>query len=347
MCAACGSYRAKSDAIGSNSINSDEDNSEEDRDLMEIEKSEKNLSASSASSNDCDNFIKIGFIGRILQVLLGKLNFGLSPQDDRCFIETVESTMMDVEEGKSNNGWSDNEWEVGCLTLLKAALLKSTIIDATTENKYSVGIDEVIQEFSCACKYAYGASLSFLSDCALFLQVLIPGIVNEKKRLCLNDGEPPINKLAQFLNIEPLCIMMSSTIMRNIVSNWYQEAKTIPKSTCQSDLADSLDCKREYRKVDWPLTASMNSSFESSIHSVHASSGTPTTSTKSSWTKKSVPLLGGYGVQSKTYPHSERPRIKALPTSYTDLYAELGALCPDTERATALCLVCGEVRIDL
>ena len=39
---------------------------------------------------------------------------------------------------------------------------------------------------------------------------------------------------------------------------------------------------------------------------------------------------------------SPRPRIRMLPTSYTDLYAELGHLCPDSEQ-TALCLICGEV----
>lgn len=57
--------------------------------------------------------------------------------------------------------------------------------------------------------------------------------------------------------------------------------------------------------------------------------------------KKSVPLLGGYrtGFSSKT---NGRPRISMIPTSYTDLYAELGRLLPDSEQ-TAVCLICGEV----
>jgi len=57
--------------------------------------------------------------------------------------------------------------------------------------------------------------------------------------------------------------------------------------------------------------------------------------------KKSVPLLGGYrsGFSSKA---NGRPRISMIPTSYTDLYAELGRLLPDSEQ-TAVCLICGEV----
>lgn len=58
-------------------------------------------------------------------------------------------------------------------------------------------------------------------------------------------------------------------------------------------------------------------------------------------TKKSVSLLGGFFDEhiDKDYP---RPRLFKLPTSYTDLYAELAGLCPDCEQI-ALCLVCGEV----
>jgi len=58
--------------------------------------------------------------------------------------------------------------------------------------------------------------------------------------------------------------------------------------------------------------------------------------------EKSVPLLGGCYYKTETPNKQSRPRIRVLPTSYTDLYAELGALCPDSEQ-TALCLVCGEV----
>lgn len=57
--------------------------------------------------------------------------------------------------------------------------------------------------------------------------------------------------------------------------------------------------------------------------------------------KKTVPLIGGY--RDETQPKvNNRPRVAVIPTSYTDLYAELGALLPDCEQ-TAVCLICGEV----
>ena len=70
--------------------------------------------------------------------------------------------------------------------------------------------------------------------------------------------------------------------------------------------------------------------------------------------KKTVPLLGGFRSDLSTYAVSSsktawgsismvvRPRVAVIPTSYTDLYAELGALLPDSEQ-TAVCLICGEV----
>ena len=58
-------------------------------------------------------------------------------------------------------------------------------------------------------------------------------------------------------------------------------------------------------------------------------------------TKKSVSLFGSFFDENadKDFP---RPRLFKLPTSYTDLYAELASLCPDCEQI-ALCLTCGEV----
>jgi hypothetical protein len=59
-------------------------------------------------------------------------------------------------------------------------------------------------------------------------------------------------------------------------------------------------------------------------------------------TKKTVPLLGGSCLELTSSKTGVHPRISVIPTSYTDLYAELSCLMPDCEQ-TALCLVCGEV----
>lgn len=52
-------------------------------------------------------------------------------------------------------------------------------------------------------------------------------------------------------------------------------------------------------------------------------------------------LLGGY-YEKYTYKGNPHRRLLKLPTSYTDLYAELTRLCPDCEQI-ALCFICGEV----
>jgi hypothetical protein len=57
--------------------------------------------------------------------------------------------------------------------------------------------------------------------------------------------------------------------------------------------------------------------------------------------KKSVQLIGGYSSELFSKANG-RPRVAMIPTSYTDLYAELGQLLPDSEQ-TAVCFICGEV----
>eukprot|EP00980_Cylindrotheca_fusiformis_P000097 scaffold19_cov114-Cylindrotheca_fusiformis.AAC.44 len=56
---------------------------------------------------------------------------------------------------------------------------------------------------------------------------------------------------------------------------------------------------------------------------------------------KSMRLIGGYSSELFLKANG-RPRVAMIPTSYTDLYAELGQLLPDSEQ-TAVCLICGEV----
>ena len=58
--------------------------------------------------------------------------------------------------------------------------------------------------------------------------------------------------------------------------------------------------------------------------------------------KKNVKLIGGYTTEENPKLSMNRPRISMVPTSYTDLYAELSQLLPESEQ-TAVCLVCGEV----
>ena len=58
--------------------------------------------------------------------------------------------------------------------------------------------------------------------------------------------------------------------------------------------------------------------------------------------KKNVNLIGGYILEENPTVNKGRPRVTMIPTSYTDLYAELSQLLPESDK-TSVCLVCGEV----
>jgi len=58
--------------------------------------------------------------------------------------------------------------------------------------------------------------------------------------------------------------------------------------------------------------------------------------------KKNVNLIGGYILEENPTVNKGRPRVTMIPTSYTDLYAELSQLLPESDQ-TSVCLVCGEV----
>lgn len=77
---------------------------------------------------------------------------------------------------------------------------------------------------------------------------------------------------------------------------------------------------------------------EGVAHSIRPDAPTPLVTFSS---KKSVYLIGGFKPEF-SLKNIGRPRILMLPTSYTDLYAELSQLLPESEQ-TAVCLICGEV----
>lgn len=380
MCATCGRVRAKSDAIGAGWQGQEEEYIEGggDREWIttDMEKSSEGGPASVHSQppqpltfsamQDCENFIKIGVIARVLQSLLGHLNLGISSEMDQNFLDALEPSLMDSSVNTSDSGWESEHWKNGCFALLKAALVS---IPANFDDRKptSVSTDDVLDKFASACSHAQTAASSFLSDAALILQMLIPGVVNEDRILDKKEGISALQQIAGWLRIEPLYVMMESSKMQSIVSKWYQQAMPLDftcmgtKSDDRSDLVKRLDCKREFRSEDWPMIANTNpkvvhdesssttnsmllpeskkiQNITTSPKSMSPSPLSSPTNTSALSSRKCVALLGGYRI----YPN-DRPRIKELPTSYTDLYAELGVLCPDTERTTALCLVCGEI----
>ena len=91
---------------------------------------------------------------------------------------------------------------------------------------------------------------------------------------------------------------------------------------------------------DWQLESVPSQSLQASTADVVRSAVSP--SLLSFIAKRSVSLLGGFSPEIRQSRGDGRPRVLRIPTSYTDLYAELGTLMPDCEQ-TAVCLICGEV----
>lgn len=190
------------------------------------------------------------------------------------------------------------------------------------------------------------------------------------------------DKLLNFFSLESVPEMLQSDVIRDIVSNWYEAARRHAKATnLPSDAISGSGgavCNRLFRTQgfrihDWPMESCVKDGSQNlksakgetkpagaepqdeaavpmeidSIHpaGIQASSSELTVQTAQSLAafsaKKSVPLIGGYAKELSA-KNSGRPRVSRIPTSYTDLYAELGQLLPDSEQ-TAVCLICGEV----
>ena len=160
--------------------------------------------------------------------------------------------------------------------------------------------------------------VSFLRDLALICQLLIPNI------FCSNLGSQHdshgddstidiIKRYMTLFNMESHKIILESNLLQEILKSWY--ARSTGKITNQ------LDFPRVFHGTTWPVTPCV-SELEIPTNSVH--------------------LLGNSFFATPS-DNGLSPRIMYLPTSYTDLYATLSELYPDSEQ-TAVCLVCGQVR---
>lgn len=188
-------------------------------------------------------------------------------------------------------------------------------------------------------------------------------------------------KLRHYFLFEPMNDMLGSDLLTGILSNWYESARQHEKGlqaigelisgSPAKSVCTKLFRTQGFRTFDWPMdsgsysTKQYSSSDKSKGDSVTSFVDEPqndgsipmeidSMQTASSElqqqlspslvtfrSKKSVQLIGGYasGLLAKA---NSRPRVAMIPTSYTDLYAELGQLLPDSEQ-TAVCFICGEV----
>lgn len=157
------------------------------------------------------------------------------------------------------------------------------------------------------------------------------------------------------LRIKSISDMIKSPLVKKVLRSWFEQSRLtetvfVPgMSVSRENTGDmtispsakrSLDWNRKYPTLDWPEGAHpLHDALASTASSLDANG--PRRKLPSYSSEKKVPFLGG----PCPFPPDESTqcqRISMLPTSYTDLYAELGALCPDSEQ-TAICLVCGMV----
>jgi hypothetical protein len=185
-----------------------------------------------------------------------------------------------------------------------------------------------------------------------------------------------LDSLFARLGLERVDEMLESQLVRHVVSNWFHEAcvHTRNSETNRNDIAGGLVQKRlfqteSFRVYDWPMDSCNIKEYQAGDGAANAGSATPSlpddmpipmkidtpplsrmksdssTSMVAFSSRKSVQLIGSYA-DDQALPAAvattPQPQVQMLPTSYTDLYAELGRLCPDYEQ-TALCLICGTV----
>ena len=337
---------------------------------------------------DCEGFIKLGLLARILQVLLARMK---APTRGFYDPSAVVANLATFRAELALKQDADSKWTKTCIRLVELAL--SNRSQSAPPSPKTINEGSKLETFSEAAKAALEASCDYLCYAGAILQILVPGV------LVIYESTPdPVSSLKQesgpmeaferlrfFLKLEQVDEMLTSPLTQDIIANWYDDATRIGRaaasegkndSSTQQALRSRLNKTQGFRDGDWPSAGSTDpleaktsfrgkeSGDKSDHEQLHASSsmqieglqsplpsvvsspigssplGTPRAPLVTFSSKKTVPLLGGFVPDLVESP--PRPRVAVMPTSYTDLYAELGNLMPDCEQ-TAVCLVCGEV----
>ena len=291
---------------------------------------------SSVSSNtdtfaDCLQIIKLGFLARLLQALLGYLSqfdFDTSQGKGEQFFESKVVRLLE-ELGKSvtiESGREISVWESICFSVIKNALasrfpqLRSIIFHSQTHSIVKTNITNFFHE---ACYRARDEALNFLCSATLILQVLIPGSESVIEKHARRDKTKRDDNVENVLHVffgDSIEKQFSSGFVVHILEHWY--SSSVPNKIETLSTSTRIGFKVCFKVGDWPLARRRKNL------KIQANS------------RKVVPLLGSNDMTQRK--SSDRRKIEALPISYTDLYAEL---CQSSSfESTAVCLVCGEVR---
>ena len=299
-------------------------------------------------SEECLEIVKLGFLARILQSLLGILQVSWEAAE----LSAVLNNCSDAD---------SVSWEYFCVKLLRITLnsstdsndsdLKGTIPTPTLSSNQKI----IIQK---ACENALRAGEIFLADAFLLVQLMIPNIFSYQKSNSFKK-ESNLEVLLDIFKFEKFEEILGSVCVQKLVNSWYHDASK------SKELHDGFRCQ------DWPIytkSAFVNSASVSFFNNDETLYNSPPQSKPliSSSISKSPcaysPLKAGYWHDRATFspknlshkcvpllgfnystPEDNCPRIDSLPLSYTDLFATLTFLSPESDQI-GLCLVCGEVR---
>jgi len=377
MCATCGRGRALSDSL-------DMAWSPPFSGMGSFVSSDDLTSRQSVDSvvEDCEGFVKLGVLGRVLQVMLGRLR---APSRGFPYPSTIVAMLQEyVRRSADSEASVESSWKISCARLLMAAL------SGQEDTDESASIDVMLptaDQVDAACDSALSAACSFLIDAGTILQILLPSVVLRYESPLEFPGIQAENiypyalfeRLRAHFMIEPMAEMVSSPLTLEIVSNWYTTAtrqgrsastKSKSFSSTKATLRSRLFRTQGFREFDWPSAGETERSdhlystkeqgkakMEQPVQpedgpnamQIDRLAGTGSLSTSDVVSRRapmvaysSKKIIPLVGGYAGSSRPSSRPRVAGMPVAYTDLYAELGALMPECEQ-TAVCLVCGEV----
>ncbi len=314
MCAVTGQERARSEAIGAAQWF-----------MTNLKPSLEHL-AEETTVQDCISFIQLGFVARILQVLLGvfqrkMLQFDKSDEAWSTFEQKIANMTHQV---LSTSSDSMTMWEKTCSCLLQSIFSKdfSSPLEPTTA---SSGVSQgEVQLFSEACQTAKNCCEDYLFSAGAILQILLPKSIPLFKHIqgSMKESEDEINTIFSIFGLQNLDNMINSPLVSEVVGHWYERIRPRKISTSIESL---IDYQRVFRVHDWPHLQISGSPL---CRNVKVSQGR-------------LPLLQGSLLVDAPVSNTMKC-IESLPTSYTDLYATLSSMMPESE-LTAVCFVCGEV----
>ncbi len=188
--------------------------------------------------NTCISFIQLGYLARVLQVLLGYIQekFHRTELEWNQWEKAISQTITFMLDQRKDL----KPWEVTCCNLLHSALSRESSKRNAFESSAKINPQILLEAFEIA-KHE-GSKLVFF--CCTIFQVLFPQASAIFIHLDSNE-----ESLFEVMNIS-LDSMMGSALVCEIIRHWYEEARP---QLQMNELKKLLDCKHTFKAVDWPI----------------------------------------------------------------------------------------------